>query len=114
MQWLNQVAQGIKQLVDRAEDNDPTKLVRETSLVQPRVGIEGTVIVACVCGAPGVWKRKDDPNWQHVPGVLLPLSDERVGRWVGMTCPNCDRRRAPPEKPVVLMQGKPGWLLFGR
>jgi len=109
MRWLNWMTA----LCEGYDDNEPGKDVQETAPVKPLIGIQGRVITACVCGAPGVWKSKHDPDWQHVPGVLLPRSDERIGRWVGTTCPNCGRRRTAPEKPVVLMRGKPGWLLFG-
>jgi hypothetical protein len=110
MRWLNQVGQ----LLGWQVNEDPKDSIDKTAPVKPLSGIQGQIITVCVCGAPGVWKCQNDPDWQHVPGILLPLSDDRVGQWVGTTCPNCDRRRAAPESTVVLMQGKPGWLLLGR
>jgi len=82
------------------------------SAVQPKIGIQGSVIAGCRhCGAPGVWKATTDPDWQHCSGILLPTGHERIGQFVGRTCPHCGYARPLPERPVLLWKAKRGWLL---
>ena len=90
----------------------PKDSVTSKSKVAPVIGIQGTPVRACRhCNAPGVWQSATNSDWDACPGVQLPVGDERIGHFVGRTCPNCGYARPMPEASVTLWATKPGWLM---
>ena len=88
--------------------------VSETkAALAPKIGIVAQVIKKCDnCNAPGVYQDAADPQWDCVPGVQVPRSDERYGKYVGETCPNCGEKRKKIGKPIHVFKAKRGWF-FG-